>query len=446
MPRCLVIRVRFSMRSAILVVSPAWARRGTATSPTSRSYPARPRPDHGVHRAASRPLGPGPTVTAARQSLTASPFPSPRPPMKNTALRKIILSHLICLAAACATAKAQSVDYVYAIEFGQGGGAANNTWNLDQLAVNINAAGVATSYTQTSLVNLTTLVNWDSSGNTHQNQTLNALALDPATNTLFFTYSYNNNSNSANGTFTAQSYALRSTGSGFTATQINTYTEASGQTGTAGVIGSGGAAGSPQVASGWFTKGAFYNGSYYVGIQSSTDNLVQFTLAANENSVTKGTVYTNINHGGPSASTGGDLVISNGTLFMSGETSSGGSTFATETLANALNSSGTAWNSVTSSSTSQYYQLAGLGGISQLFGFASGSSSTFGQFTNFNDPSAGGLTFTTISGSSGVIFADMSDGSNHSIVTPEPATVGVGIFGCVAVLGVAIRRRNSAVA
>src|SRR5580765_8403075 len=92
---------------------------------------------------------------------------------------------------------------------------------------------------------------------------------------------------------------------------------AAGAAGTAGVIGSGGNPGSPNVASGWFTKGTFYNGSYYAGIQSSTNNLVQLTLGPCENSVTTATVFTNINHGGASANTGGDMVISGGNIYIS---------------------------------------------------------------------------------------------------------------------------------
>jgi len=340
----------------------------------------------------------------------------------------------------CASAKAQSVDYVYGIEYGEGAGAAGDTWNLDQLAVNINAGGTATSYTQTTLTNLTQYIaNYDTTGNTNRNQTINGLALDPSTNTLFFTYSYNNNSNSNNGTFFAQSYALRYNGSGFTATEIYTYSEASGAAGTAGVIGSGGAAGSTNVGAGWFTKGAFYNGSYYVGIQS-TNNLVQLTLAANENSVTTATVATNINHSGADASEGGDLVISAGTLYVSGANGSA-SAFATETLANAMSSSGTAWNAASSSTRSDYYQLAGLGGIPQLFGY-SGNTDQFGQFTNFTNPGTTTPTFTVITGTSPVLFADMSDGSNHSIITPEPGTVGAGIIGSLAVLAMCLRRRS----
>ena len=354
---------------------------------------------------------------------------------------------LVISLAFCGTVRSQTTDYVYGIQFGQGGGAAGDTWNLEQLSINVNAGGTATSYTESTLTNLTTIIpGWDLTGTTHENQCLNGLALDPATNTLFLTYSYNNNANSNNGTFTLATYALRYNGSGFTATNIYNLSEPSGATGTAGVIGSGGDPGSKNVASGWFTKGTFYNGSYYVGIQSSTDNLVQLSLGPGENSVTASTVFTNINHGGASANTGGDLVISGGNVYISGRIdSTAGSTFATTSLANALNSGGSAWNAATNGGAGNfYYQLAGLGGITNLYGFASGAGSpTFGQFTNYNNPSGAAPTFTTISGTSPIIFADLSDGTHTSILLPEPGNIAAGILGILVAVAETVRRSKS---
>ncbi len=359
-------------------------------------------------------------------------------------IRKLIL----LLGVACSAAvSGQTTDYVYGIQFGQGGGSVSDTWNLDELAVSVNGSGTPTSYTDTSLVNLTTIIpGWDSSGATRQNQSLNGLALDPTTKTLFLTYSYNNNASSTAGMFTATVYAVRYNSGAFGATPVYTHSQAAGTAGTAGVIGSGGDPGSPQVASGWFTKGGFYNGSYYAGVQSSTDNLVQLTLGPGENSVTSATVYTNINHGGASASTGGDFVINGGNIYISGRMNTGaGSTFATTTLANATNSSGTAWNAINDGASAQYYyQLAGLGQITHLYGFASGAGSpTFGEFTNYNDPSGSAPVFTTISGMSPVIFADLSDGSSSSIILPEPANVVAGIFGGMIALFEFVRRLRS---
>ena len=287
--------------------------------------------------------------------------------------------------------------------------------------------GTATSYTQTTLADLTTIIpGWDSTGTTRENQCLNGLALDPATNTLFLSYSYNNNASSTAGTFTLATYALRFNGSGFTATNIYNLSEPSGATGTAGAIGSGGDPGSMDVGAGWFTKGTFYNGSYYVGVQASTDNLVRLTLGPGENSVAVATVFTNINHGGANANAGGDLLISGGNLYISGRIGNTlGSSFATTSLANALNPAGSAWNVATDGGAgTYYYQLAGLGGITNLYGFASGAGSpTFGQFTNYNNPSGAAPTFTTIAGSSPVIFADLSDGTSQSIILPEPGNI-----------------------
>ncbi len=357
---------------------------------------------------------------------------------------------LVCLAAisfVCSGAHAQTVDYVYGIQYGQGGGQAGDTWNLQQLAVNVDGGGSATSYTESTLTNLTTVIpGWDLAGTTHYNQCLNGLALDPTTNTLFLTYSYNNDSNGAMGTFTAATYALRYNGAGFTATNIFNCSEAAGAAGTAGVIGSGGAPGSVNVGAGWFTKGTFYNGSYYVGIQSSTNNLVRLTLGPGENSVSSASVFTNINHGSADANDGGDLIISGGNLYISGRINgSNGSTFATTTLANALNPAGAAWNAATDGSTgSLYYQLAGLGQISRLYGFYSGASTpTFGQITNYLNPSGLTPTFTTISGTSAVIYADLSDGASQSILLPEPGTISAGLICGLAVAAEYFRRRKS---
>lgn len=364
----------------------------------------------------------------------------------NLSPSKRLLIFVICLAF-CGTTRAQTTDYVYGIQFGQGAGAAADTWNLEELKINVNGGGTATSYTESTLTNLTTVIpGWDSTGATHQNQCLNGLALDPVTKTLFLTYSYNNNSSSSAGTFTLATYALRYNGSGFTATNIYNFSEAAGATGTAGVIGSGGDPGSSTVGSGWFTKGTFYNGSYYVGIQSSTDNLVRLALGPGENSVTAATVFTNINHGAANANTGGDLVISGGNVYISGRIgATSGSTFATTSLANALNPAGSGWNDITSGGTgAYYYQMAGLGGVTNLYGFASGAGSpTFGQFTNYTNPSGSAPIFTTISGTSPVIFADLSDGALQSIILPEPGNVAAGIVGIIIAVVEAVRRRKS---
>lgn len=355
---------------------------------------------------------------------------------------------LLALALAfCGAIRAQTTDYIYGIQFGQGAGAAGDTWNLQELKINVNGAGTATTYTETTLTNLTTIIpGWDATGATHQNQCLNGLALDPATNTLFLTYSYNNNASPTAGTFTLATYAVRYNGTAFTATNIYNLSQAAGAAGTAGVIGAGGNPGSPNAGSGWFTKGTFYNGAYYVGIQGSTDNLVRLNLGPGENSVTSATVFTNINHGAANANTGGDLVISGGTLYISGRIgNTSGSTFATTSLANATNAAGSGWNDVTSAGAgTYYYQLAGLGGITNLYGFASGAGSpTIGQFTNYSNPSGTTPTFTTISGTSAVIFADLSDGTHQSILLPEPGTVAVGIFAGLLALVEIVRRVRS---
>jgi hypothetical protein len=321
-------------------------------------------------------------------------------------IRKLQLCFLVSLVL-CGVVSAQTTDYVYGIQFGQGTGLAGDSWNLEQLTISVDGGGTATSYA----------------------------------------YSYNNNASANAGTFNASVYAIRFNGISFGATQIYNYSEAAGAAGTAGVIGSGGDPGSQNVGSGWFTKGTFYNGSYYAGVQQSTNNLVRLTLGPGENSVTTAQVYTNINHGGANANTGGDLVISGGNLYISGRIDgTSGSSFATTTLANATNGAGSSWNAVTDAGNGQYYyQLAGLGQITNLYGFASGTGSpTFGQLTNYDDPSVTTPTFTTIAGTSPIIFADLSEGSNQSILLPEPAQTAAGIVCAVAALFEFVRWRKSA--
>lgn len=353
---------------------------------------------------------------------------------------RVGLLFLLALVCAGGFLRAQTVDYVYGIEYGTGDGANNETWYLDQLAVNVNASGTATGYTLTHLVDLRyyvpgasgTATGWDfpGGGTTRYNQCINGLALDPRTNTFFYTYSYNNvNTGATNGTFYANTYAFR-IGYSSTATLINSY---SATTRTPGTAGSPGDPGSSSVGAGWFTKGTFYNGYYYAGIQTNTsNNIVRFTLAANQNSVTGTTVYTQIHHGGDDASQGGDMVFdSNGNLYISGRYSDGsGSTFATETLANAINTSGSSWNDATIGSDALYYQMAGMGQIPRLYGYQANSAGgsltgTFGQFSNFTNPDATTPTFTTIGGAI-TKYADMSDGANKSQITPEPSTWAAG--------------------
>jgi hypothetical protein len=114
-------------------------------------------------------------------------------------------------------------------------------------------------------------------------------------------------------------------------------------------------------------------------------------------------------------------------------------------LANALNPAGSAWNAITSAgSGTYYYQLGGLGGVTNLYGFASGAATpTFGQFTNYNNPSGSAPIFTTISGTSPIIFADLSDGTNQSIILPEPGNIAAGIVCSMAVIGEILRQRKS---
>ena len=362
--------------------------------------------------------------------------------MKTYLIRILLLAAAII--AVAPSLRAQTVDYVYGIEYGAGAGGSADTWYLDELAISVNGGGTATSYTTTHLVDLKNYVTgWDAAGTTKFYQCLNGLALDPVTKTLFFTYSWNNTNSQSSGTYSAVTYAFRYNNYAYSSTAINTLVSTARTPGTAG---SPGDPGSQGIQAGWFTKGMFYSGTYYAGIQTATsDNLVAFKLGTGENSVTGTTVYTNISHGGADASQGGDIVVSSsGQFYLSGRNlGSTTSSFATETFANALNASGSTWNAVTSSTsaTLYYYQLAGLGQIPRLY--AAMSSGTFGQLTNFTNPSGTVPTFTGLSGSN-FVYADLSDGTSGGITTPEPSTWGVGIVACLAVSGVISRRKRDA--
>jgi hypothetical protein len=367
-------------------------------------------------------------------------------------MRAFYLSLLIFFGALVSTSllRAQSVDYVYGIEYGTGTGAGNQTWFLDQMSISVNASGTATSFTNTQLVDLRTFVTgWDTSGvvgttATSRNfQCINGLAADYNTNTLFFNYTYTTGTTSSTGTFNSVIYSLRSTGSnGWSATQL---TSLSAPARTSGSAGTPGDPGSVTTSAGWFTKGMLYQGAYYVGIQGATNNnLLKFTLNGNQTAFSGTQTYTLINHGGADASNGGDMVVdSNGNFYISGRNAAGTfSTFATTTLSNALSTTGTAWNSGTSADiNANYYQLAGMGQLGRVYGIRSG---TFGQLNNFTNPSAAAPTFTTLTGSLGttVSFADLSDGLNHTLVVPEPSTVGAGIAGLGLAAYTALRGRR----
>jgi len=105
-------------------------------------------------------------------------------------------------------------------------------------------------------------------------------------------------------------------------------------------------------------------------------------------------------------------------------------TFATETLGNAISTTGSAYNYA---SVSTYYQLGGLDQISNLYASGTNSSGAttlylVSNLSNLQSGSAPTLTaLTSLSGTLAIIN-DLSDGSLSSIVLPEPATWGGGRF------------------
>ena len=169
------------------------------------------------------------------------------------------------------TATAQTTDYLYGIEQG-------NTPELDVMAISVNAGGTATSFINSQVVNLSSITGFNALPGGSQNIVYNGLALDPSNNTLFFTVSYNTNGNPTQGTFTADTYAVQNLWGTWHATQIFNLTQASGLADNPGVNNTSATPASTTLSDGWFTKGAFYQGSYYVGVDGDVKSGTQNSL------------------------------------------------------------------------------------------------------------------------------------------------------------------------
>ena len=329
------------------------------------------------------------------------------------------------------TGRAQTTDYLYGIE--QGG-----TPELDVMAISVNAMGTATSFVNSQVVNISQVSGFTAPGGGSQNIVYNGLALDPANNTLFFTVSYNDNGNPAQGTFTATSYALQNLGGTWNATQIFNLTQAAGLADNPGANNMAAIPASTSVADGWFTKGAFYQGSYWVGVDQdvksgSQNSLYQIKLANGDtNPSTSQSIYSNISHGGTDASRGGDLVFDgSGNFYIVGvNTALNTATFAKQSLTNAQmpNDNGSnMWNENTT--LTKLYQIGGLGNSTRLY--ATDQSNNLYQITNFTDPSASAPIFTLINpggGSHNASFSDLADGLLSAPIVPEPGMWIAGAF------------------
>jgi len=356
------------------------------------------------------------------------------------ALFRRLLAMLLGFAWFSGAAHAQSIDYVYGIV--KGGTTSSSGWYLDQIAIN----PTARTYTVSQLLDLSNTgiaAGFGSAG--HDNQSINALAIDGASNTVFFTYSYNNASSATTGTFFAVSYALHlTTATTGTAVQIFSTNAVGGVASD-----SGNTPATISCGSGWLPKAAYYNGAYYVGVQDE-DSIIKISMGNGDFTASTGNqLYSLINHSTDvtkSAGAGGDIIIDgSGNLYDGGDSYNGATftphVFATETLAHALDGSGTTgavWNSGTVNS---YYQLAGLGQISNVY--AAGTTANLFQVTNFTNPSGTTPTFTALSGTSLPTYTDLSDGANHSIILPEPATWAAGAAGCIAALAAVVRGKKA---
>ena len=355
------------------------------------------------------------------------------------ALIRRLLAMLLGIALLSGAARAQSIDYVYGIV--KGGTSSSGGWYLDQIAIN----PTLQSYTVSQFLDLSNtgiIAGFGSAG--RYNQSINALAINGASNTVFFTYSYNNAASATSGTFFAVSYALHLT-SATTGTSVQIFS-----TNAVGGVASdsGNTPATISCGSGWLPKAAYYNGAYYVGVQDE-DSLIKISMGNGDFSASTGNQLSSlINHSTDvtkSAGAGGDIIIdSSGNLYDGGDSYNGGTftphVFATETLAHALDGSGTTgaiWNSGTVGS---YYQLGGLGQIANVY--AAGTTANLFRVTNFTNPSSTAPTFTSLSGTSLPTFTDLSDGANHSLLLPEPGTWAAGAAGCIAALATVIRRRE----
>lgn len=331
------------------------------------------------------------------------------------------------------TSPAQTTDYLYGIQSG-------STPALDVAAISVNGSGTATSYvTSTVIPDLSAVSGFTAPGGGAQNVVYNALALDPGNLTLFFTVSYNDNGDPTHGNFTATSYGLQNTAGTWHATQIFNLTQAAALADNPGTNNMAATPASATLSDGWFTKGAFHNGSYWVGVDgdvnSGTRNsLYQITLGNGDNSLsTSQSIYSNISHGGGDASRGGDFVFDNsGNFYMVGlNTAINTAIFAKQSLANAqmANDNGSnMWNQNTSLST--FYQLGGLGQGPQRL-YAGDSSNNLYQVTNFTNPSASAPVFSLITpgiGSLVVSFNDLADALLPYQIVPESKMWIAGAF------------------
>ena len=330
------------------------------------------------------------------------------------------------------TTWAQTTDYLYGIE--QGG-----TPELDVMAISVNAGGTATSFVNTQVTDLSHVAGFNALPGGSQNVIYNGLAIDPSNNTLFFTVSYNNMGDPTQGTFTATTYAVQNLWGTWHATQIFNLTQASGLADNPGVNNTAATPASSSVADGWFTKGAFYQGSYWVGVdqdvKSGTQNSIyQITLGNGDTSAsTSQSIYSNVSHGGVDASRGGDMVFDNaGNIYFMGiDKAQTTGTFAKQSLANAImpndNGSNT-WDQNTS--LTLLYQLGGLGQGPQRL-YATDQNNHLYQVTNFTDPAASAPIFTMISaggGSHNTSFADLADSLLSAPIVPEPKMWIAGAF------------------
>jgi hypothetical protein len=309
-----------------------------------------------------------------------------------------------------------AVDYIYGI---------GNDWNLYQISVN------GSTVTTTSKINLSGYV---TGFGTHHNDSLNGLAIDQSTGDIYFNYSYNSSATSSSGTMTVVPYIYQNLGGSYN-TPYALGSAISSPTLTATDVGSG-----------WLPRAAYYNGTYYSGLQNS-DTLVTLPITGTTTkSYSSVNSFANWDHSTFTQFGGGDFVIgSNGVIYGS-TVGTNANFFFRQQVSNAVNtSSGASWTNFNVDSSLPFatqgaIQVAGLGQSSNLYVISSVGKNLY-SVNGYDNSTA--PTFTQI-GSTGIIPVVMTDLSivvTTPLPVPEASTI-VGAGALVVGVGVEFFRRR----
>lgn len=270
---------------------------------------------------------------------------------------------------------------------------------------------------------------------TRNNEYINGLAIDPATGNIFFNYSYNNSASASTGPLTVVPYIYQKVNGSYTIP----YALGSAVTSATLPLTTG--------SSGYLPRSTYYNGSYWLGVQSS-DTLVEFPIGGSTTkSYTAVNQFSNFDHSATTSLSGGDFVIGTNNVIYGSSVIANANTFFRQQISNATNvSSGASWTNFNvdasiPAATQGSIQVAGLGQSTNLYVITSTGKNVY-FVNNFNGSSA--PTFTQV-GASAVIPVTMTDLSiivNTPLPVPEPTTLFVIPVATVLVLAESRRRHR----